>query len=394
MSDNWEEVYAILSNIKIDVTNQSKRVLKKEIPKTVQVQSEISNNLVTLFNKATHLIREQWYTLDSDQQIIAKDIFSYIRDKTAKAFEKLGLGQQIPTSIFESIKIVQNNDMATTKVEFFNLASKIVSQQFAGEPEKAQSFFDSLELLQTVATGYDADAVAFVKTKLTSKARDYVTTENSLADVINTLKNKIKYAGSQATITKLLACRQNNKNTISYSEEIEKLADSLKRSFINEGVPPNIAEKYSTENVVKTLSSNANSERTRIVMQASTFNNVQEALEKFNSVNEINQTSATNIFYTGNNKRYNKANRNIVQNRKSYGNRNVSSSFRSGQQHRADTGRNNRRYNTAYNKFNNRYGHNRSNAVRVANSENWQDPRPYQLGEIQGMPGNQEVPQI
>lgn len=166
MSDNWEEVYAILSNIKIDVTNQSKRVLKKEIPKTVQVQSEISNNLVTLFNKATHLIKEQWYTLDSDQRIIAKDIFSYIRDKTAKAFEKLGLGQQIPTSIFESIKIVQNNDMATTRVEFFNLASKIVSQQFAGEPEKAQSFFDSLELLQTVATGYDADAVAFVSSLL------------------------------------------------------------------------------------------------------------------------------------------------------------------------------------------------------------------------------------
>lgn len=37
MSVSWEETYAKLSNIIQELTNESKRVLKKKIPKSVSV---------------------------------------------------------------------------------------------------------------------------------------------------------------------------------------------------------------------------------------------------------------------------------------------------------------------------------------------------------------------
>lgn len=90
--------------------------------------------------------------------------------------------------------------------------------------------------------------LCFVKMRLTCKARDLITTENSLDEIITTLKNDIKADSSRLLTTKLLNLKQNSKYAVSYSTEIESLSENLKRVYISEGVPPEFAIKYTTKN--------------------------------------------------------------------------------------------------------------------------------------------------
>ncbi|KAK9722048.1 hypothetical protein QE152_g19872 [Popillia japonica] len=141
--------------------------------------------------------------------------------------------------------------MALSTIEFFNLASKLVPLEFDGSFDKLQSFLDSLALLQANSEGHADRALAFVKTRLTGKARDLINDDITIDDILKALKSNIKGESSKVISAKLLNLKQNFKDTSKFATEIESLATSLKRAYITEGVPNAVAQTYATDIAVQ-----------------------------------------------------------------------------------------------------------------------------------------------
>lgn len=82
-----------------------------------------------------------------------------------------------------------------------------------------------------------------------------------------------------------------------YIKEIEDLTSSLKRAYISEGVPFRLAGEYSTQNAVKSLSTNASNEKIKLIMEAGTFNNMNEAVSKFVTTTTEVSASQSNVVF-------------------------------------------------------------------------------------------------
>lgn len=374
------------ANIKQEIINQSKRALKKNIPKSESVRKDIRDNLIQLFNRYTEHLAVSWNSLEAAQKSIAKQKFFYIRDKVIRSFQALDVKYKVPVTCIEKIDPLileddfsedENLDSDMSAIDFFTLASKLVHNQFDGSPDNLRSFLDALELLNSISTGQTANAVHFVKTRLTGKARDLITNETTIEQIIEKLKAGIKGDNSRLLTAKILNFKQNSKDTAAYATEIENLAESLKRAYINEGVPYEVAGTYTTETVVRSLSQNANSEKARLIVEAGTFNTVQEVVTKL--VNSATNNSVSNVFYSGQNfKRSN----NWHNGRGQYQNfnpANRSQNYCHGRRGRSNRGRSN----------NTRYPHysfnGRSRSIRFyesgRDSENQSDPQQVRLGE-------------
>lgn len=185
MPTTWEDVNAKLLAIKQESVNQSKRALKKKTPKSESIKLEIRDNLVATFNEFTKVLKSYWNSLNTEQRTIAREIFMTIRDKVVRTFQVLEVSYKVPVSCLEQIdSLLVDDDLPTSdedeqlenmplsSVEFLNLASKIVPQEFDGSPDKLRSFLDALNLVKSNADDHSANAVAFIKTRLTGKARD------------------------------------------------------------------------------------------------------------------------------------------------------------------------------------------------------------------------------
>lgn len=210
MPTTWNQINLKLNNIKQEVISQSKRVIKTQVPKSESVRREICDNLVKLFNEFTNILKKYWNSLEEAQKSISRQIFLHIRDRVVRAFLIIEVNFKIPLSCTEQIdpsvidedlvadvKVVkidedESGKMPLSAVDFFNFASKIVPNDFDGTSEKLRSFLDALDLLKNNSEGHQQNAIAFIKTRLSGKARDLITNENSIEEITACLKNGIK----------------------------------------------------------------------------------------------------------------------------------------------------------------------------------------------------------
>lgn len=307
MSHN--ELIASLEITKEAVVKESKRILKTHVPKSELVHKEVTVNLVKLYNEFIAKIRKYWSLLTEQEQVVARRIYTAIRDKIVRAFEVLKIKYKIPNSISQEIdptiteensssedeeteneiviansgnKIIRENIMNAN--EFFTFASRVLSSEFDGSPEKLLPFIDALNLLNANCVGHEQNAVAFVKTKLSGKARDLITDADNLQNIIIKLQQGIKGESSQTLASKILLVEQKSKSFAQFASEIEDLSLKLKRAYISEGVPVQIAETYSANQSVKALITNTYSEKHKIIMEAGNFKTAEEALHKFTSI--------------------------------------------------------------------------------------------------------------
>lgn len=201
------------------------------------------------------------------------------------AFGRLGLPFDVPRD-FPGLPLQKLGssvqERMTTVPDLMRLADSILPKSFDGEPGKLQSFLDALGLLQTLATTPELVGVAviFVRTRLVGKARDLIRDENSLTQIGQTLRENIKTQSSQQVIAKLAALKQ-TASAMEYVAEVEKLSDTLRRSYLSEGVPPATADLFVAQKVTEVLVKSSRSTRVRTVMEAGTFETAHDATTKF-----------------------------------------------------------------------------------------------------------------
>jgi len=130
--------------------------------------------------------------------------------------------------------------MAITPIEFLKLASSLIPE-FDGKAENLKSFLDSLTLVNSLKESHEALEVNLIKTKLKGHARNLIDNENSISEIIEKLKNKVKGESVDAISAKILNLQQRQKTANQYVQEVEKLAKALGGANINDGLSSELA---------------------------------------------------------------------------------------------------------------------------------------------------------
>lgn len=270
------------------------------------------------------------------------------------------------------------------------LISKILSNNFSGNPLELDAFLNSIELIQTVVgTNHPGIVLHFIKSKLVGKALEAIPTgATSILEITTALKDKIKPENSKVIAGKMMALRADNKNKTEFAKVAEELAEAFKRASIVEGIPQVKSSEMAIDETVKMCRNNAKTDLVKGILAASKFESPGEVIAKYlvESTNEVQekQILAYRAIQRQNNRGYNNNNNNRGNNRgrrgfnNNYGNgnygynnnfnRNNSNRYNNYNNNNSNNGRG-RGYNSNY-RGNNR-GNYRGNYNRGNNSNNY-----------------------
>lgn len=169
--------------------------------------------------------------------------------------------------------------------------------------------------------------------------------------------------------------QQKNKTANQYTKEVEHMTKALESAYINDGLSLDLANKYTTQHAIKAMTTNCSIEKVKRIMQAGTFNTMNDAISKFvGSCTDATGKSDAVLFC-----RQNRGNRNGNSNRgrnnngnyNNYKNYNRNRNNNRGNRGGGNRGNNNSNRGRSYNNTNNN-----NNNVRITqgSSENQQAP--------------------
>lgn len=312
-----------------EINRLNKCLKKKQVPQTPTKSQHISG-IVTSYNIIASLLKDYYSLCTEYQKTELTTTFLQLREKVLKLFEYLKLGIVVPLNFdeliefdsfdvieytvreencsydfdldleFEEFVIIMANEAANAKSQWINAYSKVIPE-FDGTPENMARFVDACELVDDNVGIYMETAVRLMKTKLRGTARSYVTNEATITAILDVLKKNVRGESSKAASAKLLSFKQGNKSPNDYVKELEDMTANLKRAYLNEGVPVESADSYSTDTVVKSIIANATNDKIKTVFQSADFKSVVEVGAKFINANNEMAINRPQILY---NKRF------------------------------------------------------------------------------------------
>jgi len=72
--------------------------------------------------------------------------------------------------------------------------------------------------------------------------------------------------------------QQRNKIANQYTIEVEQMTKALEGAYITGGLPLELAKSYSTQHAVKEMTKNCTIDKVKPIMQAGTFNTMNDAV--------------------------------------------------------------------------------------------------------------------
>lgn len=288
-------------------------------------------------------------------------------------------------------KVMENSD-------FLKICSAHINKTYSGDPLGLQSFIDSINLLETLATttGLKAFLVNFLKTRIEGTARELLNdNHNTTLSIINELRTHIKPDSSKVIEGRMLSLRISNTNSDDFSKRVEELSDSLRRSLVVEGISHAKATEMSIDKTIELCRKNTNSDLVKSVLESARFDSPKEVVAKLLTQTEKTKKEqqvysfnamrkdGNNNFRSNNNNFQNNSNRKVNRGRGNYNNNRGRGNYRNNRYNNNRNYRNNDRQGTSYenrNGRNNNYGNDRN--VRSFGSENLTGPQQQlQLGE-------------
>lgn len=172
--------------------------------------------------------------------------------------------------------------------------------EYDGKPFELQGFIDALTLVKSQMGNHEQMAIVLIKTKLKGNTRNLITNaENTIDLLILKLKSSIKGDSTTTISAKLAAAKQGSKPMPAYAQEINSLTNSLKNAYINDGIPEDVATKYSTDIAKTALVNNLTNPELRIVIRASGFvKNIEDLTEILIANGTMANHDPSVIYYT------------------------------------------------------------------------------------------------
>ena len=306
-------------------TNVTKLILKKDLSKNKETLAGYRKKIIEAYNSViSHITNNSYIVTESNQPELKK-----IKQKLVACLQKLKCTYNIETIAelvnenqvgpigslenqlsnnesedeYKDFEDIDDNRTQTDKMEiheFLRLASGQINKNYSGDPLSLTSFIDSLELLESLATTQPLQEFLFrfAKTKLEGRAREYITDETKdIQQLKNVLTKNIKPDNSKIIEGRMLGLRFNLTSSDEFAEKAEKLADSLRRTLIIEGVTPTKANEMSVEKTVELCRKNTHSDIIKSVLEASSFQSPKDVIAKMITQVEKTKQEAQVLVY-------------------------------------------------------------------------------------------------
>lgn len=278
------------------------------------------------------------------------------------------------------------NTMAEEKQKYIATASKVVKENYCGDPLALDSFISSIELLEELTEAAHIDLMfKYVKTKLQGKALESI--DNTIINIDqlkNALRRNIKPDSSEIVQGKMLAMRLDKTKIQDFSKTAEELADSLKRTYIVEGMTAELATKMTINKTIEMCRASTHSVGVKAVLGACTFTNHKDVIAKLITESATEQQEKQVLAFQRNRnwnnrknfRRYNNNHNNYRGNSNNNSNNHRNNSNNNRNNNRNQNGNNNRNHN---NKSNYRR-RGRNNEANVFVAKNDSEPQTINLG--------------
>lgn len=259
---NWNTIINNVNTFKIEFDKSYKCINKSVTPTNATLNKHLEI-LIKNYNSIRAVLNSCYSHLNIKHKKEEHKIFSELRDRLIKVFGRYSLNIKVPLSLSEQLHYNLSADsesesdieshgsvenlvkMPLTPIEFLNFATKIIPD-YDGKPENLQRFLDAIALAETQSEDNVNTLIHLIKTKLVGSSRNAINNENTIAEIINSLKSKVKYESTDVITAKIMNVKQHNKSANQFTKEIEELTKSLENSYIKDGVSSTLAEKYST----------------------------------------------------------------------------------------------------------------------------------------------------
>ena len=338
----WQEIYDSIEVYKNSFNKAYKCVNKNIYIRPQTVRQHIST-LIVDFNKISKIIAKYELQFVKEHKEIVTKIYWDLRDKLVKIFNRYNIKYELPhcfkiqiefnihsvlltdknltlQEIEEEEEEEENekeededkhptdpdntnssNTMTQTVEQFIATASRFIFD-FDGKSVNLQSFIDGLTTVDLIKGDHEDLAVSLIKTKLKDSARQLITNETTIEQIIKTLKTTIRGEPVEVLTAKLMSIQQKDKTANVYTKEVEDLAKAIKSAYISDGVPLNVAEKYTTKAAVTAMVNNCNMSEVKLIMKSGNFTSLNEAVQKFvESCTDSHGKSDMVLYYKQNN---------------------------------------------------------------------------------------------
>lgn len=287
-------------------------------------------------------------------------------------------------NIPKSDKITQTltqppNNVKMADFEYLANVGRVIRHTYDGDPGALDAFIAAIEMASAASPGnLQTTLVKCIRTKLTGKALEAVPAETQNAtEVIRLLKEKIKTENTKVVMGRFLALKADRSSMKKFSDEAEELADKLRKAYICDGIPSDVAKKMTIEKTVEMCRLSAKSPLVRSVLASTHFEEPKDVVAKFITESSAEKTEAQilsfgrNTNFRGNqNSRGRGGHRN--NNRGGYSNRHNGYNNRGNFRGR---GRGNFRGRRNFNNYNNGHNnHGNRNIRMITHSENGHAP--------------------
>lgn len=210
--------------------------------------------------------------IDTELDILNKDILN----EPEIEIPNININQNENKNNKDNI-IINQTKMEPDKV--IEHLSRIIKDPFDGDPTQLDPFINKIELAKLIiGDNHPNIFISYIKSRLTNKALEATTQLNSIQEIINTLKSKIKPESSRVIENRLLQLRVDNKNKLEFSKEAESMAEMLRLALIAEKIPNDVAKDMIIRKTIEMSMANARSDRIKSILSAKTFNTTAEVV--------------------------------------------------------------------------------------------------------------------
>lgn len=348
LSIEFEEIYKIIT--RKNASKDSKKVAERR------------TFLIEIYNKIINQTKECYLTNLKTVKRIRPRVVE-IRDKTIKCLGILNSDIEVPKDLTKTISTVKPTPVPAPiptpvvvpepiptpspivhidpnpspnpnpipnrnmdEFDFILKLSQLIRKPFTGDPLCLDAFIESIELAELgTSEALKPTLVKFLKSKLEGKAKEAVPTDaTTVAEIKNALKAKVKPENTAVVMGRLLALRCDREKLQNFQEKAEDLADRLRRAYISDGMPAELAKSLTIEKTIEMCRSSARTQLVKSVLASTHFSEPSDVLAKYvvEVANENRETKEAQVlkftsnrgrgrgYSRGYNNNYNNQNRN------------------------------------------------------------------------------------
>lgn len=186
---DWKNILIKLRQLKEHFDRSYKCLNTDRTTKDETVEKHIKILLDT-FEQIRIIVNVNHSRLTQPHKFAAESFFSDVRDRLANVLSRKGTEIKLLVTFHEKLTYSPEynpNTMPQSVTEFLGLASKLLPD-FDGTPENLQSFLDALSLVDSIKDSHNEVAINLIKTKLKGSARNLISQETTLQEIITNLQ--------------------------------------------------------------------------------------------------------------------------------------------------------------------------------------------------------------